>query len=489
MTKVLNSQKIKSLREFLLTGRFFMILFAVAAIFTTFEWNVAGVLVFAAITGLILVLCEDLVTTLMPFLFICLMATKCYNSYSVFIQYKVLGVLLICCVVSHFILYWKKPVIKGALTWPMLAVSVATALGGIGVISAKEYFAGASVFYILALGGGMLVLYILLNTHITVRKDYSMISKLALIMEIVGCFACYMILAHYITHINELIDTKTILYFQWRNNISTFLMLAIPFAFFRGNKQAYNIILAFFFFFCIMLTGSRGGLVFGAIEMLMCCILFVLYDKQRRLAYLTLFVCIGFAIMIFSREFVSFFGSTFDRLMSAINSTLYGETKEIRVFQYERGIRDFLNHPILGTGLGYNGNRDIYDSADFSICWYHCEPIQIAASMGIVGIAAYLYQFVKRQILLWKKPTLFNMTVFLSYISLELMSLVNPGIFSPIPYLLIVTIFFVIVDKCSTGEYQKKIHHSTETDSEEEEAEEKAFAQMLVEKEQEAAKI
>lgn len=71
--------------------------------------------------------------------------------------------------------------------------------------------------------------------------------------------------------------------------------------------------------------------------------------------------------------------------------------------------------------------------------------------MGIVGILAYVYQFIKRMFLLWRKPTLFNMTVFLSYVSLELMSLVNPGIFCPIPYLLIVTIFFVVVERVHTA--------------------------------------
>lgn len=103
------------------------------------------------------------------------------------------------------------------------------------------------------------------------------------------------------------------------------------------------------------------------------------------------------------------------------------------------------------------GNRDVYAGADFSIAWYHCEPIQVAASFGLVGIAAYVYQFIKRMILLWRKPTMFNMTVFLSYISLELMSLVNPGIFSPIPYLLIVTMFFAVVERCNAGELQQAI--------------------------------
>jgi hypothetical protein len=36
------------------------------------------------------------------------------------------------------------------------------------------------------------------------------------------------------------------------------------------------------------------------------------------------------------------------------------------------------------------------------------------------------------------------------------MSLVNPGVFCPIPYLLYVTLFMVMVEKCD-GEFQEKI--------------------------------
>ncbi len=453
-----NSPKISRMGEYMLTGRYIMVLFALASVFVIFDISVAGVLTFACITGITLVLCEDLLAPFPPFLFLCLIGTKCYNSFSVFIQYKALGAVLIICVIMHFVLHWKKPVLKGFLTLPMIFVSAAVMLGGVGFISKREYFSGASIFYILALGVGMLLLYTVFNTHINVHKDYSLMDKLSLIMVIIGCFGTFMVASYYLTHINEVIDTKTILYFQWRNNCSTFLMLSIPFAFYRGNKKSYSIMFGFLFYFAILLTGSRGGLVFGAIELVMCCILFFLYDKERRFAYIAILACICFALMIFSREFLSFFGYTFDRLMSAINGVLVGEQKEVRVFQYERGIKDFLGHPIFGTGIGYMGNTDIYDPADFSICWYHCEPIQIAASMGIVGILAYVYQFIKRMFLLWRKPTLFNMTVFLSYVSLELMSLVNPGLFCPIPYLLIVTIFFVVVEKSTYGEYQPKIY-------------------------------
>lgn len=457
MNQLLNASWLQKLRGFVLTGRCMIAQFILASLFTIFDRDVWGVLVFACIVGFILVTCEDLLSTFMPFMLICLMGAKCYNSYSIFIQYVPLGVILIGCILLHFILYWKKPNFSGKLLMPMLLVSVAVALGGVGFIKKEEYFSPVSVFYMLSLGIGMAALYVLFYTHIRARREYSLIDKITLIMVVAGCFAAFVTVSFYLIHINEVLETHDLLFMQWRNNYSTIFMLCIPFAFLRGHKQPYSIMLGFFFFFCILLTGSRGGLVFGAVEMLMCCTLFILYDKRRRLTYIGICLCLMFAVMVFSSEFFTFFGSTLDRLLSAVNGVLVGQQQEVRYYQYMRGIEDFLNNPILGTGIGYMGNRDVYAGADFSIAWYHCSPIQIAASFGILGIAMYAYQFIRRLILMWKRPTMFNMTVFLSYVSLELMSFVNPGIFSPIPYLLIVTMFFAIVERCNDGEAQAVI--------------------------------
>ena len=211
------------------------------------------------------------------------------------------------------------------------------------------------------------------------------------------------------------------------------------------------------FYFALLLTGSRGGMVFGSVEIVMCIVVYMLYDRRRRLAYAIICACILFGFLAFMPKITQFLGYTIDRLFTAVNEFLMGESTEVRVKHYAQGIRDFLEHPVFGTGLGYMGNRDIHASKKFALCWYHCAPIQVAASFGVVGIVAYTYQFIKRNMLIWRKATLFNMTIFLSYISLELMSLVNPGILCPVPYLLLITIFMIVVEKCDDGEVQEKI--------------------------------
>ena len=276
------------------------------------------------------------------------------------------------------------------------------------------------------------------------------------IMVLTGTFAAFMVISHYIININAVIDRGGLLFMQWRNNCSTILMITIPFAFLMANKKSYATVFGFIFYFALLLTGSRGGMVFGSVEIVMCIVMYMLYDKRRRLAYVIICVCILFGFLAFAPQITEFLGYTLDRLFKAVNEFLMGESTEVRAAHYARGINDFLSHPLFGTGLGYMGNRDVHASVEFALCWYHCAPIQVCASFGIVGIIAFAYQFIKRNVLIWRKATLFNMTIFLSYISLEMMSLVNPGIFCPIPYLFYVTLFMVMVEKCD-GEYQEKI--------------------------------
>ena len=43
----------------------------------------------------------------------------------------------------------------------------------------------------------------------------------------------------------------------------------------------------------------------------------------------------------------------------------------------------------------------------------------------------------------------FNITAFLSFAGLEMMSMVNPGEFCPIPYALLCVMMFIVVEKCN----------------------------------------
>ena len=76
---------------------------------------------------------------------------------------------------------------------------------------------------------------------------------------------------------------------------------------------------------------------------------------------------------------------------------------------------------------------------------------QIFGSMGVVGVLGYGYQLVTRFILVLRKRSAVAITLGLSYFGLFLMSQVNPGEFCPLPYALVATLIFVIVESCENA--------------------------------------
>ncbi len=458
-------EKLNNIRLFLLSDKWMSVLFvitgAIACIHSFFpkdDYHIWGTVILAYITGICFVLTGDIFAMLIPALFTYCIAIRCYDSLEDFSKIAWLAIPLVVMLLFNLVAYFKKPTTKGAMFWPMLVVSVAVTIGGAGVISAKDYFAGSAIYNMLGIGFGMLLIYCYFFSKINTNKDYLLIDKLTEIMVFIGLFVSFMVFMHYIININTVIDVGGIFYIRWRNNASTMLMMAMPFTFLLGNRKSSAVVLAFFFYAATLLTGSRGGMIFGSIELVMCVVMYILYDKRRRLAYLIICGCFVFVMLTYLPEITKFLNATIQRLFSVLNDFLLGGADtETRVRHYARGVEDFLNHPVLGTGLGNNKNQDIFLNKPGSLCWYHCEPIQIAGSFGIVGIVAFVYQFIKRNLLIWKHATLFNMTIFLSYISLELMSLVNPGILCPMPYLLLVIVYMIVVEKSNDTEPQIKV--------------------------------
>ena len=377
-------KRLENIRQFLLSDKWLFILFIITGAFACFSsiypYNniqIFGTVVMAYITGITFVLTGDVIAMLTPALFAYLIAIRCYDSLATFMKIKWLIVPLIAMLLFNLIAYKTKLTTKGSQFKPMLFVSFAIMLGGIGFISPKEYFAGSSVYHMLGMGFGMLLVYCFFYSKIEINKDYSLIDRLTKIMVVVGLFAAFMIVAHYIVYLNEFLDRRGLFFIRWRNNCSTIMMITMPFAFLRGNKKSYATIFGFIIYGAMLLTGSRGGMVFGSIELVMCIVMFILYDKRRRLAYAIICLCVLFGFIVYYPQIAELLNYTIQRLFKVLNDFLIGgPDTETRVRHYARGVEDFLNQPVFGTGLGYMGNRDIFknkDGAHRKWCFTSCS--------------------------------------------------------------------------------------------------------------------
>ena len=210
---------IEEIRKFLLSDRWMAILFFVSMIIVGLHshlpkegFHIWGSVVLAYITGICFLFTGDIMAMLVPTLFTYLVAIRCYNSLEDFKNIWYLAIPLALMLLFNQIVYAKKPTIKGSQFFPMLLVSIAVTLGGVGVISKEDYFGGAALYNMLGIGFGMLFVYCILFPRISTDNGYSLIEMLTKIMVFVGLAGALMIIAHYIiTNIIAITETHVFL--------------------------------------------------------------------------------------------------------------------------------------------------------------------------------------------------------------------------------------------------------------------------------------
>lgn len=439
-------------RRFTISKYFMILCVGLACLIVTLHIEVGGAVIFVLLECILLIFCKDILVTTLPFLLACEFLCKMYDSFSTFIRLWPIGIAFIGCLIFHFIAYRKK-IVVGKLFWGILAVSVATTIGGLFSKGSWVNIDGSGIFYIVGLGFGMLFLYVLLSSHIHTEKDYDLAEKFAYIMMLAGIFAVFIVFQHYMTLFSKvvrdpmsLINDPRFFYVQWKNNISTFLMITMPFPFYLSFKKTHHSStfhrywMGVLIFVALLLAQSRGGMLFGATEFAICVVTIIFIDKQSRRKNLIAM----FAMLLLG---VVFLLSAND-LIAVYLDKMNVDSNEVRWVLYKDAWENFKHHPIFGVGLCYSGNQAAtWVPKTGAINWYQNSILQVLASFGIVGAVAYGFQLYQRARVLLRVHSKFNYTVFLSYLGLGLMSLVNPGLFSPIPYLLILTMSFIIVEK------------------------------------------
>lgn len=434
------------LRTFFAGDIFGFLLVLLAVLVVCFNQYVYGAVLFAFLVSALLLLCSDIITVFLPVMLLIAFVIQAKNSYNAFMEVTWAVPPVALCFCLHPILYRKlhRPK-KRELFLPILLISCTMFLGGLGSITAAEYFRPISLAYMFSLGFMILFFYWDFGSIIYpgANGEKEIGQRVAKQFCFLILFLVLAVLEYYVEHRSEFLADPGILPFQWRNNACTMLMIAMPFTFYLAMQHPVCYFgLSLISMGTIVMTGSRGGLVFGAVEFGLLLIYFAVKDKKHRKFYLTITGVILLAFLCLIPRMADFLDYTLQRFTSQ------GENA-IRLGLWKRSVEDFLSNPLTGRGLAYMGNRDLHHSATATLCWYHSTVPQIIGSFGILGILAFGYQYYMRIRFFHRRKSLFSRTVLFSWIGLELMSLVNPGIFVPI-YLLYITVLFVLVENYET---------------------------------------
>lgn len=424
---------------------FFPVMFisSLFALMTDTQLPVMYLLVAAVV--LLLVFCDDLLSVVCPILCIFLLSTKYYTDYTSLVPYVPYAAVPFAIAAVFNIVYYRRPIVKGRFTMPLCAVSAALLIGGVGTISAKDYFRPTSLYYMLGLGVVMLGLYFLVNSRLENDREYDRVERMADILFTAGLVASAVVLIFYAVNLERFIEKGSVLFFKPRNYVASVLLMTLPASCLLIERRRIHLIGYAVMCLALVMCGSRSGLLFGAMIGFVSGV-YICHLRRESIAehkwYNWAFLVLVAVLCYVGVKYIPVLYSS--RLVegSIISSS------ETRVSFIELGIKDFLACPINGVGLGSTKNVGIFKAiVPGSLVFYHNAIIQVIGSMGVIGVMAYCWLFGERMRLivtnLHSKQIIFGF----SYAGILAMSMTNPGIFCPFPEAALLIIMFSIAEK------------------------------------------
>jgi len=432
----------RATREIIADSRFIPALMTVTALSLCTGLNLAGALVMAAVTTWLLLFSDDTFAALCPVMFAVMGLTSYYNNYYELLQYAWMLIPVGAALAVHIIAYRGEGFVGGRMLASLGAVSVSLVTGGIGAISAEEYFSGLSLYYIIGLGAGLVLVYVLMCSRLSRPRDYDIAERFAALLYSMAALAALIILLFYVRNWQSLMPNFKTPFISYRNFCTTMMLFGMPMSCLFARRNSSHLLGMAGIYMVMLIGGSRSAMFFGTAELMMCmAYVYIAHPEKRReyrrialvLAVPVLLVCVHLLDTFFLGETGRF-------------SKHFIRPDEARPGFYRQGVLDFLARPVFGYGIGNMKNADIYQGINGSIIFYHNSILQVMASLGLVGCAAYLWQFAVRVRLLWDKRRKDAFVMSISYIGIMLMSLTNPGLFCPMPTAVLLVIMFAVVE-------------------------------------------
>lgn len=388
------------------------------------------------------IFCEDIMPSFVAVAILAMAPLARHGEVNFFNSLYYAPIIIVPSFIFHIIAF--PPKIKlNRFFYTTTAVAIAITLGGLFYLKASEYFSMPALYYVIGLGFGMVFIYLVLQAYIP--KDQAKIADyFARMMVGIGIMGIAMIIFGYISN-KDLFErglSRLANGMQWRNNLSNNLLLSMPFAFYlatKGKHSTFYFVVGILQYLAMVLSLSRGGMIFGSLVFpFVLVITLIIAKKDRKKLFISLFIIVGLIVLVYFIWARPLFKNVLEHLEVRSN--------EARTLLYKLAYRNFLEYPIFGKGLAYNGGMYYYPQP-WCIYWYHSTLFQILGSLGIVGLLAYGYQEIMRFNSLIRVKSRFNLFALLAMVGFAGYSMVNVGYFAPLPFVAMVVHLFLVVER------------------------------------------
>lgn len=414
-----------------------------------------SMIILVQVVALLLFVCDDLLPAFLPIFCIITLGATNLASLNDFVPYIPVTVTVVAGFIFHLFRY-RRPLYVGQSLYGLIATSVAILLSGMATpLSSRDYTSLAAVYHVIGLSIGLILLYFLFASNRREHREYEPMNFFLWSMFFLGVLCATIIFSEFIGWLTKMAEEEKdlVLYafeysnsFPYRNTIATLLVMCFPSAFYLAKRtkhflgQLAFLLCGVLFVAALIFSTARTAWLCAAILLPVCLAYYVRKNSLKAGKFINL-------VLLLSIFFLA--ANAFsDVIIPIIEQRLkqgWIDPEEARVKLLLRSFEDFIAHPVFGIGISSLANTDLY-SDNGCICWYHMYFPQLWGSMGILGVAAYMYQLVIRAKLILTKPTAESTALGLIYLGLFLYSQTDVGEFTPIPFVVIALIVFVLLE-------------------------------------------
>ncbi|MBR2498455.1 MAG: O-antigen ligase family protein [Clostridia bacterium] len=360
--------------------------------------------------------------------------------------------LVAVCLIAHFILYPPKHV-SGKLFLPFLAITIALFLGGVGSRYVTEYKNG--LFFAFMTGPFLAFVYYLFSAYILPPKEFDLRKYFSYIIIVLAVIISFEILLHqFLFKLNLPVELKCDIGWANINAAATLLLFSIPICWYKITKSNYSclyFILLFILYLGVIVSNSHGciGITIAMTPFL--AIFSVVKCNSLKKRTLTIIYCSMLLAITLGVSLAIIL--TNGTIVNEVLQNFFNDSGRLEL--YDEALWLFKDFPIFGVGLGYV-NADATLTTDALHAYnFHSTLFHVCATMGIVGLIAYVYYFIQRFRILGAKNTSFNLFSLTAFVMYTLYGLMDTCEFMIMPQMLIVTILIVIVEKTNKRDYEK----------------------------------
>lgn len=372
--------------------------------------------------------------------------------------YIVFYILLVLCLIFHFIKYRPQNFIAGKLFFPLILVTFALTLGGIFSVYSIYWTNGLPS--VLAVGPLVLLIYSVFMNGI--NAPYRLDLK-KYICNIVVCgviFCCFELLVMKTELYAGLIEDQNSLTWGSTNTLTTLILIAVPCCFYlmiKTGKVVSLFSVIAFFTFSTYIAGSDGclGILIFTLPFLVILTYLKLPRKYRREFMICIAVCV-LGCLVFALLYLLIVG--YDTIFNKISDMT---SDSGRILLYEEAINLFNKNPFFGAGLGFI-DESLFTPVEGSLHLFnfHSTVFHVLATLGIFGVIAYFVYYALRFSVLFGGNSDFNAFIYVAFIDFTAYGLIDVCEFNVVPILSYITLLFVIVEKTNAVSDDKSLSES-----------------------------